>query len=95
MKSRRRIILRSPAYRLADRDVEFLDHDDARGVRLQLEYLKAELLLARADAQDRAAADRAGRRSLLAARGRLRVPRFRRHDRRPRPQALPLRRERA
>lgn len=34
-----------PAYRLADRDVEFLDHDDTRGVRLELEYLKAELLL--------------------------------------------------
>lgn len=34
-----------PAYLLADRDVEFLNHDDTRGVRLQLEYLKAELLL--------------------------------------------------
>ncbi|TAK86796.1 MAG: TIGR00730 family Rossman fold protein [Betaproteobacteria bacterium] len=34
-----------PAYRLADRDVEFLNHDDTRGVRLELEYLKAELLL--------------------------------------------------
>jgi uncharacterized protein (TIGR00730 family) len=33
------------AYQLADRDFEFLDHDDTRGVRLQLEYLKAELLL--------------------------------------------------
>ena len=36
---------RSQAYLLADRDVAFLDQDDARGVRLQLEYLKAELLL--------------------------------------------------
>ena len=33
------------AYRLADQDVEFLNHDDTRGVRLELEYLKAESLL--------------------------------------------------
>jgi uncharacterized protein (TIGR00730 family) len=33
------------AYLLADRDVAFLDHDDTRGVRLHLEYLKAETLL--------------------------------------------------
>jgi len=38
---------RLPAYRLADEDPEFLGHDDARGVRLQLEYLKAELQLRR------------------------------------------------
>ena len=43
----RKTLLRSPAYRLADEDAEFLGHDDARGVRLQLEYLKAELLLRR------------------------------------------------
>jgi uncharacterized protein (TIGR00730 family) len=36
---------RNAAYLLADRDVAFLDRDDARGVRLQLEYLKAELQL--------------------------------------------------
>jgi uncharacterized protein (TIGR00730 family) len=35
----------SKSYRLADQDVEFLSHDDTRGVRLQLEYLKAESLL--------------------------------------------------
>jgi hypothetical protein len=35
----------SKAYRLADEDVEFLNHDDTRGVRLELEYLKAEALL--------------------------------------------------
>jgi uncharacterized protein (TIGR00730 family) len=29
----------------ADRDPEFLQHDDTRGVRLELEYLKAERLL--------------------------------------------------
>jgi uncharacterized protein (TIGR00730 family) len=38
---------RSSAYRLADQDTEFLDHDDTRGVRLQLEYLKAESQLRR------------------------------------------------
>jgi uncharacterized protein (TIGR00730 family) len=40
-------VLRSPAYRLADEDPDFLAHDDARGVRLELEYLKAELQLRR------------------------------------------------
>jgi hypothetical protein len=38
-------LLASPGYRLADADVEFLDQDDTRGVRLQLDYLKAELQL--------------------------------------------------
>lgn len=38
-------ILSSPAYRRADRDPEFLDRDDLRGLRLQLEYLKAETVL--------------------------------------------------
>ena len=37
----------SPAYREADRDIAFLDEADARGARLELEYLKAELLLRR------------------------------------------------
>jgi uncharacterized protein (TIGR00730 family) len=36
---------RAAAYRLADQDVAFLNRDDTRGVRLQLEYLKAESLL--------------------------------------------------
>jgi hypothetical protein len=36
---------RTKAYRLADQDMEFLNHDDTRGVRLELEYLKAEALL--------------------------------------------------
>jgi len=39
MKSRR------TAYLLADQDVAFLNDDDTRGVRLQLEYQKAEALL--------------------------------------------------
>lgn len=32
-------------YIAADRDPEFLQHDDTRGIRLELEYLKAEHLL--------------------------------------------------
>ncbi len=39
-------ILASPNYRLAEEDVDFLNRDDMRGVRLQMDYLKAELLLA-------------------------------------------------
>jgi uncharacterized protein (TIGR00730 family) len=39
-------ILASSTYREADKDLSFLDHGDTRGVRLQLDYLKAELLLA-------------------------------------------------
>lgn len=39
-------ILQSPGYRLADEDVDFLRRYDVRGVRLQMDYLKAELLLA-------------------------------------------------
>jgi len=42
-----RNILQSPAYRRADRDVDFLDEDDVRGTRLQLDYLKTELNLRR------------------------------------------------
>jgi uncharacterized protein (TIGR00730 family) len=38
-------ILESPSYRQADQDVEFLGRDDMRGVRLQIDYLKAETLL--------------------------------------------------
>jgi uncharacterized protein (TIGR00730 family) len=43
--ARVRTILDSPTYRQADRDVAFLDQDETRGVRLQLDYAKAELLL--------------------------------------------------
>jgi hypothetical protein len=42
-------ILRSPAYREADRDLDFLQEDDSRGVRLQLEYLKVETALRKHD----------------------------------------------
>src|SRR5204862_150068 len=38
-------ILASPSYREADEDLDFLDGDATRGVRLQIDYLKAELLL--------------------------------------------------
>src|SRR6185437_149426 len=43
--ARLRAILESPGYREADQDVEFLNRDETRGVRLQLDYAKAELLL--------------------------------------------------
>jgi len=42
---RLKAILESPSYREADRDVDFLQHDGTRGLRLQLDYLKAESLL--------------------------------------------------
>ncbi|MGR3782320.1 MAG: hypothetical protein ACU0DT_13785, partial [Albimonas sp.] len=38
-------LMASPAYRLADDDVDFLKSDLARGVRLELEYFKAEAAL--------------------------------------------------
>jgi hypothetical protein len=40
-------ILSSPSYRKADEDIHFLTSAEARGPRLELEYLKAELLLRR------------------------------------------------
>lgn len=40
-------ILQSPVYRRADRDVDFLNDNDVRGARLQLDYLKTELNLRR------------------------------------------------
>src|ERR1700686_5269934 len=38
-------ILNSPSYRRADKDIDFLARDGVRGVRLQIDYLKPELLL--------------------------------------------------
>jgi uncharacterized protein (TIGR00730 family) len=38
-------ILNSSSYREADRDVDFLARDETRGVRLQLDYAKAERVL--------------------------------------------------
>ena len=40
-------LLDSPSYRQADRDLDFLGCDETHAVRLQLDYLKAELLLER------------------------------------------------
>jgi hypothetical protein len=40
-------ILRSPSYRRADEDVDFLNADETRGVRLQIDYLKPQVLLDR------------------------------------------------
>jgi uncharacterized protein (TIGR00730 family) len=40
-----RAILQSPAYRQADLDVDFLQEEESRGLRLQLEYTKVESLL--------------------------------------------------
>lgn len=42
-------IMSHASYREADRDVDFLAEDDTRGVRLQLDYQKAELLLRQHD----------------------------------------------
>jgi uncharacterized protein (TIGR00730 family) len=38
-------ILASPSYRQSDQDTEFLERPDVRGVRLEIDYLKPELLL--------------------------------------------------
>src|ERR1700735_3334377 len=43
--SRTRAILASPSYVPAEQDLTFLARDEARGLRLQLEYLKPETLL--------------------------------------------------
>ena len=38
-------IMQSPSYRRSDQDIDFLAHDELRGVRLQLDYFKTELAL--------------------------------------------------
>ena len=38
-------ILRSPSYSLADEDVDFLNRNDTRSLRLQLDYFKPEVFL--------------------------------------------------
>lgn len=38
-------LIKSPSYKTADRDSAFLRDDSVRGVRLQIDYLKTELLL--------------------------------------------------
>jgi uncharacterized protein (TIGR00730 family) len=44
-QQRIKAIMESPSYRQADRDVDFLNRDDIRGLRLQVDYLKPELLM--------------------------------------------------
>jgi uncharacterized protein (TIGR00730 family) len=44
---RLRALLESPTYRQADSDLDFLGGPETRGVRLQIDYLKAELELAK------------------------------------------------
>ncbi len=43
--SRTQAIMNSPSYRLASEDVDFLNHDGLRPVRMQLELLKPEMAL--------------------------------------------------
>ena len=43
-EERERALLRAPSYRRADQDLEFLDREELRPVRLQLELLKPELI---------------------------------------------------
>ena len=38
-------IRESPSYRLAEQDIDFIHRDDIRGPRLELEYLKPEIIL--------------------------------------------------
>ncbi|WP_233809846.1 LOG family protein [Paraburkholderia sp. HP33-1] len=45
INERLRAIMQSPSYSEADRDADFLQEDEARGVRLQLDYMKAEHVL--------------------------------------------------
>jgi uncharacterized protein (TIGR00730 family) len=50
--SRIKAILASPSYVLAEQDLDFLARDEARGVRLQLEYRKPESFLHEHDIRD-------------------------------------------
>ncbi len=43
--ARIQVLLDAPSYRRADQDVDFLEWDEAHGLRLHLDYLKPELLL--------------------------------------------------
>ena len=49
---RLRRVLASPTYLRADQDAAFLDRDDLQGVRLMLEYLKVDTVLAERDITD-------------------------------------------
>jgi len=43
--ARTEALLNAPSFRRADQDVDFLERDEAHGLRLHLDYLKPELLL--------------------------------------------------
>jgi len=43
--ARIKAIMDSPGYRQADQDIDFLNQDETRGVRLQIDYQKPEFLL--------------------------------------------------
>lgn len=45
-EARLRAIMQHPSYAEADRDVDFIHTDEIRGIRLHLDYLKAEQILA-------------------------------------------------
>ena len=45
MAERAEVIINSPSYIQADQDVDFLDQDETMGVRLEIDYLKPELIL--------------------------------------------------
>jgi hypothetical protein len=45
-------ILANPSYRRADADLDFLARDSMRGVRLQMDFLKADTLLAEHNIRD-------------------------------------------
>ena len=44
-------IMESPTYKLAEEDTDFLQSHETRGIRLELDYLKAELKLTELDVQ--------------------------------------------
>lgn len=44
-QARIEVLLQSESYRQADEDIDFLGQDESRGVRLQLDYSKPQLLL--------------------------------------------------
>ena len=44
-------LMESPSYRMAEEDTEFLQSHETRGIRLDLDYLKAELVMTELDVQ--------------------------------------------
>jgi hypothetical protein len=52
-QQRLRILLNSASYRRADQDLAFLNGDEVRPIRLQLELLKTELIQRRENIRNR------------------------------------------